>query len=180
MVLFFGILVPDLAPPGRGHTFVYLRSFMFQVLSFLINPPLCAFRYSKLQEDIFLLVGSAQIILHIGHRPISMTTVLCNQIGVAKGPDSLESTLEAYHLCAIWLLQCHGKNTQKAMPQIPHLFPLPMRNLPVGFFGHKEFWLRLSGLPSVVKSLMLTVFLEKALDPGDGSPFSRSQYSYLL
>ena len=88
VVLLLVILVTDSASLGRGHTLVYLRSLTSQVLSFFINLGLGAFRYLKLQEDIFHLVESVQIILHISHGLIS----------------------ERYHLCAIWLPQCHGKN----------------------------------------------------------------------
>ena len=116
------ILVTDLAPRGRCHTFVYQRSLTSQLLSFLINLGLCAFRYWKLQEDIFHLVKSAQIILHTRHGLICMTTVLGHHIEVDKAPNALESTFARYHLCVLWLPQSLSKNPQKATPQIPHLF----------------------------------------------------------
>ena len=80
------ILVTDSASLGKGHILVYLRSLTSQLLSFFINLGLGAYRYWKLQEDIFHLVESAQIILHISHGLMCMTTVLYHHIEVDKCP----------------------------------------------------------------------------------------------
>ena len=103
VVVFLAILVMDSALVERAHRLVRLRSLTSQLLSLFINLGLGAFRHPKHQEDIFHLVDLAQIILHISHGHICMTTLLCHHIEVDKRPDALESTFERYHLCAIWL-----------------------------------------------------------------------------
>jgi len=72
---------------------------------------------------------------HIGYGVSCVASVLCHHIEVNERSDASESTFERYCLRTSWLAKSHGENTLNKTPQIPDSFPLPLRNLAVGFFG---------------------------------------------
>jgi len=113
---------------------------MLNLLSLLVDLGLCAFCHSELQEDVLHPMELVQILFHIGYGVRCVASVLCHYIEVNERPDAFESTFEMYCLRTSWLVKSHGENSQNTTPQIPHLFSLPLRNLAVGFFGDKEFW----------------------------------------
>jgi len=76
-----------------------------------------------------------QILFHIGYGVRCVASILCHHIEVNERPDASESKFERYCLGTSWLAKGHGVNSQNTQPQIPHLFPLPLRNLAVGLFG---------------------------------------------
>ena len=79
-----------------------------------------------------------QIIFHVGYGVRRVASVLRHHIEVHQCPDASESTFERDYSCPSRLAECHGENSQNTVPQIPHLFPLPLRNFTVGFFGDQE------------------------------------------
>jgi len=137
-VLFVTIVVTDLAPLGSGHSLPYQGSLTSDLLWLLVNFGLCAFCHSKLQEDIFHPMKLVRISFRIGYGVSGVASVLCHHIEVDECPDGSESTFERNCLCASWLAKGHGENSQNTVPQIPHLFPLPLCNLAVGLFGDQE------------------------------------------
>jgi len=134
-ILFVLIVVAHLAPLGWGHVLPYQGSLTSDLLSLLVNFGQCAFCHSKLQEDIFHPMKLVEIICHVGYGVWGVASVLCHHIEVDERPDASESTFERYCLRTSWLAKSHGENSQNTTPQIPHLFPLPLRNLAVGLFG---------------------------------------------
>ena len=79
-----------------------------------------------------------QIIFHVGYGVRRVGSVLRHHIEVDQCSDALESTFERDYLCTSRLAGCHGQNSQNTAHQIPHLFPLPLRNFTVGFLGDQE------------------------------------------
>jgi len=79
-----------------------------------------------------------QIIFHVGYRVRGVASVLFHHIEVDECADASESMFERNCLCASWLVKSHGENFQNTVFRIPHLFPLPLCNLAVGFFGDQE------------------------------------------
>jgi len=138
LVLFVMIVVADPAPLGWGHSLRYQGSLTWDLLFLLVNFDLCAFCHSKVQEDIFHAMKQVQIIFHIGYGVWGVASVLCHHIEVDECPDASESTFERNCLCASWLAKSHGENSQNTVPQIPHLFPMPLCNLAVGHCGNQE------------------------------------------
>jgi len=106
-----------------------------------------------------------QILFHIGYGVRCVASVLCHHIEVNERPDASERTFERYCLRPSWLAKSHGENSQNTTPQIPYLFPLPLRNLAVGFFGNYESWVWRESLPNLIKCLQSPVFLQKGFDP---------------
>jgi len=94
-----------------------------------------------------------------------MALVLRHQIEVDQCPDVCESTFERDYLCTCRLAECHGENSQNTAPEIAHLFPLPLRNFTVGFFGDQESRVWRECLANVIESLQSSMFLQKAFDP---------------
>jgi len=72
---------------------------------------------------------------------------------------------EVLHLRTIRLSQPRSENSQQTMAEIPHLFSFPLRNLPLGLFGHKESRVRGQSFPGVVEGLLSPMFFEKSLNP---------------
>jgi len=84
---------------------------------------------------------------------------------MVKSSSEGEHTSEGLHLRTIRLSQRHSENSQQPTPGIPHLFSLPLRNLPVGLFGNKESRVRGQSFPVVVECLLSRIFFEKSLNP---------------
>jgi len=78
------------------------------------------------------------MIFHIGYGVRRVASVLRHHIEVDQCPHASETTFERDHLCTSRLAECHGENSQNTAPQIPPLFPLPLPNFTVGFFGNQE------------------------------------------
>ena len=51
------------------------------------------------------------------------------------------------------------------MPEIAHLLPLPLGDLPVSFFWNQEPGVRWEGFPNVIEDILPAMLLEKVLEP---------------
>jgi len=76
VVLFFRIVVSDLAPLVWGHSLPHLGSLTTQLLTQLISLLLCPLGYAKLQEDVLRLVELRRIFFHIRYSLECVTSVL--------------------------------------------------------------------------------------------------------
>ena len=108
---------------------------MSNLLLLLVDLGFCAFCHSELQEDVLHPMEQVQILFHIGYGVRCVASVLCHHIEVNERPDGCESMCERNWVRTSWLAKSQGENSQNSTPQIPHLFPLPLRNLAVGIFG---------------------------------------------
>jgi len=138
LVLFFAIVVTDPAPFRRSNGLAHLGSLMSYLPPLLVNLAQCALSYLKLKEDTFHPVKLVKIMFHISYGVRRLASVLCHHTEVDERSDASECMFERYHLLTLWLTQCHCENSQNTAPQIPHLLPLPLRNLAVGFFGYQK------------------------------------------
>jgi len=73
--------------------------------------------------------------------------------------------LEGMQLCSIRVSSRHSENSQETTPEIPHLFSLPLRNLPVGPCGDKESRPRGQSFPGVFEDLLWGLIFKKSLNP---------------
>ena len=79
-----------------------------------------------------------QIILRVGYGVRRVASVLRHHVEVDQCREASESTFERDYLCTSRLAECYGENSQNTALLIPHLFPMPLPNFRVGFFGHQE------------------------------------------
>jgi len=165
VVLFFTIIVADPAPLGWGHSLPHLGSLTTQHLAQLISVLLRPLGYAKLQEDILRLVELHRIFFHIRYSLRCVTSVLSHHGEVKQLPDTGERTSQGLHLRTIRLSQRHSENSQQTTPEIPHLFSLPLRNLPVGLFGDKESRVRGQSFSGVLEGLLSRILFAKSLNP---------------
>jgi len=136
----------------------HLGSLTTQLLAQLISLLLRPFGYAKLQEDVPRLVELRRILFHIRYSLRCVTSVLSHHGEVKQSRDTAERTSEGLHLRTIRLSQRHSENSQQTMAEIPNLFSLPLRNLPVGLFGDKESRPRGQSFPGVVDGLLSRMF----------------------
>ena len=136
LVVFFAVAFTDPAPFRGGHGLAHVRCLMSYLPPLLVYLGQCMLSYSKLQEDTFHLVKLVEIIFHISHGVRHVASVLRYHTEVDERPDGSESMFERHQLGTLWLAQCHHQKSRNTTPQIPHLLPLLLRNLAVGFFGY--------------------------------------------
>jgi len=97
-VLFFAIVITDLAPFRGSHGRAHLRSLMLYLPLLLVNLGQCTLSYSKLQEDPFHHLKLVQIMFHITYGVRHMASVLCHHTKLDECSDASESMFERYHL----------------------------------------------------------------------------------
>lgn len=98
-----------------------------------------AFRYLKLQEEIFHSLDLAEIILDICYTLFCMTTVFWHHILVDKGPDAVQSMFERYYLCAILTAAVQTARTPKRQwPRLCISFPFHWVTSQSAFFIMKN------------------------------------------
>jgi len=98
LVLFFAIVVTDLAPFRGSHGLADLRSLMSYLPPLLVNLGQYTLSYSKLQENTFHPVKLVQIMFHKSYGIKHMASVLCHHTEVDERSDASESMFERYHL----------------------------------------------------------------------------------
>jgi len=138
LVLFFVIVVTDLVRFGGSHGLAPLRSLISYLRMLLVKLGQCMLSHSKPQEEAFHLVKLVETMFHISYGVICVASVLCYHTELNARSHASESMFITYEFGTMWLTQCHRENTLNTPPQIPHLFPLPLQNLAVSFFGYQS------------------------------------------